>query len=195
MVERVDGAESELDVAFGIDVVEDFEGDVGDVLHIDVFVDHDDALGEHGLAERPDGIHHFAGLSGIGLADGNDHQVVKDAFDGKIDVDQFRDGEAHQREEDALDGFAHVGVLHGRLADDGGGVDGIFAMRDAGDVEDGVEIGEGVEAGVVAEGAFGAEFVEVDVAFEDDLAGGGDFEVDGFALDEFDRSATKESGD
>jgi len=42
VVERVDGAESELDVAFGVDVVQDFEGDVGEVLNVYVFVDHDD---------------------------------------------------------------------------------------------------------------------------------------------------------
>jgi hypothetical protein len=195
VVERIDGAECELDVALGIDVVENFQRDVGEILHVYIFVDHDDDLGEHGLAKRPDGVHHFASLTGIGLADGDDHQVVEDAFDGKIDVDQFRYGETHQRQKDALDGFAHVGVFHGRLADDGGGVDGIFAVRDAGDMEDRVEIGERVEAGVVAEGAFGAEFVEVDVALEDDFAGGGNFEVDGLALDEFDGGGAEESGD
>jgi hypothetical protein len=62
-------------------------------------------------------------------------------------------------------------------------------------MEDRVEIFERVEAGVVAEGAFGAEFVEVDVAFEDDFAGGGDFEVDGFALDELDWRGAEEAGD
>ena len=46
----------------------------------------------------------------------------------------------------------------GRLADDGGGIDGVLAVGDAGDVEDRVLILHGVEAGVVAEGAFGAEF-------------------------------------
>jgi hypothetical protein len=55
-------------------------------------------------------------------------------------------------------------------------------VRDALNVEDRVEIFERVEAGVVSERAFGAEFVEIDVAFEDDLAGCGDFEVDGFAF-------------
>ena len=67
------------------------------------------------------------------------------------------EGELHQGEEDALDGFAHPGVFHGRLADDGGGVDGVDAVGDAGEVEDGVVVLHGVEAGVVAEGAFGAE--------------------------------------
>src|SRR5260370_13216888 len=107
---------------------------------------------------------------------------MKQSVDREIDVDQFRNGQAHQREENALDGFAHVSVLRGRLADDGGGVDRVFAVRDALHVEDWVEIFERVEAGVVAEGAFGAEFVEMNMAFEDDLAGGGDFEVYWFAF-------------
>jgi len=59
-------------------------------------------------------------------------------------------------------------------------------VGDAGEVEDRVVVGEGVEAGVVAEGAFAAEFAEFDVALEDDFGVGGDFEVDGFALDDFD---------
>ena len=62
-------------------------------------------------------------------------------------------------------------------------------------MEDRVEIFEGVEAGVISKGAFGAEFIEIDVAFEDDFAGGWDFEVDGFSFDEFDRSGAEESGD
>ncbi len=59
-------------------------------------------------------------------------------------------------------------------------------MGDAGEVKDGVLVGEGVEAGVVAEGAFGAQFAQFDVAFEDDFGAGGDLEIDGFALDDFD---------
>ena len=105
------------------------------------------------------------------------------------------DRELHEREENALDGFAHPGVFHGRLADDGGGVDGIFAVGDAGDVEDGIEIFERVEAGVVAEGAFAAEFVEIDVAFENDLRVGGNFEVHGLALHQLDRLLAEEAGD
>ena len=48
---------------------------------------------------------------------------------------------------------------------------------------------------MVAEGAFGAEFVELDVAFEDDFGVGGDFEIDGFALDQFDGLFAEEAGD
>jgi hypothetical protein len=48
---------------------------------------------------------------------------------------------------------------------------------------------------VVAEGAFGAELAERDVAFEDVLGVGGDFEVDGLALDQLDGLAAEEAGD
>ena len=75
-----------------------------------------------------------------------------------MNVDNFRDGHAHGGEEDALDGLAHPCVLHGRLANYSGGVDGVLAMGDAGEMEDGVLVGEGVEAGVVAEGTLGAQF-------------------------------------
>ena len=96
---------------------------------------------------------------------------------------------------DALDRLAHVGVFLRRLAHDRGRVNRIFAVRDAGDVENGIEIFERVEAGVIAERAFGAKFVEIHVAFEHDLAGGGYFEVDGFAFHQIDGSAAQESGD
>ena len=186
MVERVDGAEGELDVALGVDVVGYAQDDFGNVLHVAVLVDDDDDFGEHGLAEGPDGVHDLARVAGITFADGDEHEVVEDGFDGEMDVDDFRDGDAHGGEEDALDGLAHPCVFHGRSANDGGGVDGVAAMGDAGEMEDGVLVGEGVEAGVVAEGALGAELAQLDVAFEDDFGAGGDLEIDGFALDDFD---------
>ena len=195
VVKRVDGAQGELNVAFGVDVVGGAEGDFGEVVGVAVFVDDDDALGEHGLAEGPDAAHDFAGVAGVGLADGDDHEVVEDGFGRKADVDDLGQCQLHEGEEDALDGFAHPGVFHGGLADDSGGVDGVFAVGDAGEVEDGVVVGHGVEAGVIAEGAFGAEFGEVDVAFEDVFGVGGDFEVDGFGLDELGGFGAEEAGD
>src|ERR1700722_9818001 len=138
MVERIHRAHSELNVALGIDVVEDFQGDIGDVLYVHVFVDHHDALGEHGLAQRPDSVHYFASLSGVGLLDGNNHQVVEDAFDGQVDVHQFWDGQLHQRQQNPLDRFTHVGVFLRGLANDCDGVNRIFSVRDAGNVEDGI---------------------------------------------------------
>src|SRR5580704_3493531 len=194
VVERVDGAERELDVAFRIDVVEDLQRDLADVLHVHIFVDDEDALGEHGLSQRPDGVHDFAGLAGIGLADGNDHQVMEYALEWKVYIDELGNGELHERKENALDGLAHPAVFHRRLAHDGGGVDGFLAMRNAGDVEDGVEIVQRIKTGVVAEGPLGAEFVKVDVALQNDFSIGWDFEVDGLALDELDGLLPEEAG-
>jgi hypothetical protein len=62
-------------------------------------------------------------------------------------------------------------------------------------MEDGVIVGEGIETGVVAEGAFAAQFAQLDVAFEDDLGVGGNFEIDGFAFDDLHRLAAQETGD
>ncbi len=103
--------------------------------------------------------------------------------------------QAHQGQEDALDGLAHEVVLHGGRADDGGRVDGVLALRDAGDVEDGVLVFERVVAGVIAEGAFRALFAQFHIAFEYDLRVGRHLQVAGFALDHLDRLAAQEPGD
>jgi hypothetical protein len=49
--------------------------------------------------------------------------------------------------------------FHGGLrdADDGGGINGLFAVRNSGDVEDGIRLRKGVIAGVAAEWAFDEE--------------------------------------
>src|SRR5712691_4831697 len=135
MVERIDRTKGELNVAFGIDVIEDLECDVGDVLRVDVLVHHDDALGEHRLPQRPDGVHHFPRLPRVRLLDRDQHQVVEDAFDWQVYVHDLGDGELHQRQEDAYDGLAHPAIFHRRFADYGRGIDWIFAMRDAANVE------------------------------------------------------------
>src|ERR1700687_290437 len=195
MVERIHRSQRELNVALGIDVVQDFQRDVGDVLHVYIFVYHHDALGKHGLPQRPDRIHYLASLARVRLLDGDDHQIVKDALDRQVDVDEFGDRQLHQRQEDALDCLAHVSVFLRRLADNRRRVNGIFPMRDAGNVKDGIKIFERVEAGVVAEGALAAKLVEIHIAFEDDFAGCWDLKVDGFTFHEIHGSAAQEAGD
>ena len=68
------------------------------------------------------------------------------------------------------------------------------AMRDATDVENGIEIFEGIESGVVAEGALAAKFVEVHVAFQNDFRVGRDFEVNGFAFHQLNWLLAEKSG-
>ena len=66
---------------------------------------------------------------------------------------------------------ADVEVFHRRDADDGGGVNSILTVRDGGDVKDGIRLGQGVVAGVVAERAFVAQRLgRVNVAFDDEVA-------------------------
>src|SRR4030095_4854985 len=101
------------------------------------------------------------------FADAHKDEVVEDAFGRQRDVYDL--GEIHL--EDGQEKFhgsaADIEVFHRRHADDGGGIDGVFALRDGGDVEDGIRLGQGVVAGVVAERAFVAErFGRVNVAFD-----------------------------
>ncbi len=120
---------------------------------------------------------------------------MEDAFDGQVDVHQFGDGQLHQRQEDALDCFAHPGIFLRRLAYYGGRVDRVFPVGHAGDVKDWILVFQRVEAGVISEGAFSAEFVELDITFEDDFGVGWDFEIDGLALHQLDWLLAEESGD
>src|ERR1035438_1147552 len=195
MVERVDRSKCELNVALRIDIIQRLKRDVGDVLHVDVFVDHDDALSEHRLTERPDSVHYFASLSRIGLANRNDHQVMEHAFDWEIDVDELRNGQLHQRQKNAFDSFAHPSVFLRRLADHRGRVDRVFSVRDAGDMKYGVFVFERVEASVIAEGSFGAKFVEIDIAFENDLGVSWNLQIDSLAFHQFDRLLAQKSRD
>src|SRR5207244_11370773 len=94
---------------------------------------------------------------------------MKNAFHRQVDVDQLRDGEFHERKKNALDGFAHPGVFHGRLAHDGGCVNRILAMRDAGEVKDGIEIFDRIKAGEITEGTLGEKLVEMNMSLEHKL--------------------------
>src|SRR5208282_4839661 len=176
------------------DVVGHAQHHLAHVLHVAILVHHHHALGEHRLPHGPYAVHHFARVPGIRLADRHDHQVVEDGFDRQVHVHDLRQRDPHERQKDALDGLAYPGVFHGRLAHDGGCVDRLLAVRHASNVEDGIEVFERVEAGVVAEGAFAAEFVQVDVALEDDFCRGRDFQVHGLALHQLHRLLAQEAG-
>src|SRR6202050_1772440 len=195
MVQGVHGAKNELNIALGVDGAERFPDDFAGVLDVHVVIDDDDNLGEHGLTERPDCVHYFACLAGVAFADGDDHQVLEDAFGGHGDVHNFRVLHFHYGHEDAFDGMAHEVVFLRRRADDGGQVERVFAMGDALYVEDGKLAFEGVKAGLVAEGAFGAHLADFDIAFEDDFGVGGDFEVNCFAGDQVNRVFAQEAGE
>src|SRR5580658_3064287 len=195
MVEGVHGTENELNIALRVDGAERFPDDFAGILDVHVVVDDDDYFGEHGLAERPDRVHNFPGLAGIAFADGDDHQVLEDAFSGHGHIHNFRILHFHHGHEDALDSVAHEIVFLRRRADDGGEVERVFAMGDALNMEDGKLALERVEAGVVAEGTFGAHLADFDEAFEDDFGVRRDFKVYCFTGHEINWVFAQETGE
>ena len=78
-------------------------------------------------------------------------KIMKNALDGKVDVDDLRDRKPHERKKNALDRLAHPTIFHRRLAHNGGRVDGILAMRDATEMENRIKVLERVEAGMISE--------------------------------------------
>ena len=61
-------------------------------------------------------------------------------------------------------------------------------------MKNGIQIFKRIEAGVIAEGAFGAKFVEMYVPFEHDFAGCRNFEIDRLAFHKLDRFLAQKSG-
>gem|GEM_PF-5521473 len=134
-------------------------------------------------------------MAGIFFLDFYESHVVERGFDGEVHVQDFGDSELDHGEEDAFDGFAHPSIFHGGLPNDGGGVDGVLAHGDGGDVEYGELPSEAVVASVVAEWTFELAFVGVDVAFDDEFTVGGDADIHGFAFDGMHSFAAEESGE
>ena len=195
VIQRVNRPHCELDITLRIDVVRHPQRDFAYVVYIAVFIHHDDALGKHGLPQRPDGAHDLARLSRIAFTNGHNHQVVEDRLRRQVDVDNLRRRESDQRQENALDGKPHPCILHRRLAYDGRGIDRILAMCDAGDMEDRIVVGKRVETSVIAEGPFGAQLAELDIALQNNLRMGGHLEIHRLALHQLHRRLPQESRD
>ena len=193
MLELVHRPEGELDVAFGVNVVESFPGDFAHIVDVHVVVHHYNTFREHRARQPPDSVHHFARVARVALPDRHDHQIVEDAFGGHVHVHDFGQLFPHQGEENSLYGVAHPVVFHGRRADDGRDVDGVFAPCEAGNVERRELVLERIITGVVAERPFGADVVEVHVAFQHDFRVGGHLQVYGLAGHEFQRIAAQDA--
>src|SRR5499425_1141518 len=193
VVEHVYGPQHELNVAFGIDVVQHFPDDLSRVLHVHVFIDDDDAFGEHRLAQSPDRVHDLARVAGVLFAYRDQHQVVEDALERQIHVHDFGELALKHGQRDADDRPAHPTIFHRRAAYDRRLIDRIFAVGDGRDMEDRVRLFESVEAGVVAERPFDHSLRRVYVAFEHDLGGRRNLHVDRDAFDHLDRLFAKEA--
>ena len=125
--------------------------------------------------------------------DGYDNAVVEHALKRHIDIHDLWQHLLEQRQKDALCRLGEKAVLHGRLSDDCGRVDGILAVRDRCDVKNGVIIRKRIVACVIAEGALSAHLVCIDIAFEDDLCRRRHLKINGDTFHEFDRFMAQKS--
>jgi hypothetical protein len=195
VIELVDRAERELEVALRVDVVERLPGDFRRIVDVAAGVHDDDHLREHHLAGSPDGVHDLPRLPRITLVDRDDHQVVEDAFDGERHVHDVGNRLSNEREEEPLDGLPHETVLHRRRADDRRHVDRPRTPRHGGHVEDREIVVQRVEAGVIAEGPFAPRLARIQVAFEDELRLGRHHHVDGLGPDHGNALLPQETGE
>src|SRR6185437_14243322 len=77
VVERIHRAERELNVALRIDIVGCAKDHLRYVLHIAILIDDDDAFGKHRLPHCPYAVHYLTGVSGVGLSNRDDHQIME----------------------------------------------------------------------------------------------------------------------
>ena len=195
MVEHVQRPVRDHHVPPPVDVVEHPPRHLGVVMHVHVRIHYHDALAELHLTRSPQGMHHFARVQRIALVHGHQGAVVEPAFFGEVEVDQLWEGEPHQRQEDALGGLAQIGVFHGSLPHDGGGVDGITTVRERRQMEHRIPVGQGVVAGVVAERPFGPGLVELHVPLEHELRMSRHLQVDRVAPHQLHCLAPQETGE
>src|SRR5215831_18920300 len=193
VIELIDRPQGELYVAFGIDVIQHSPGYPVEVPDVDVLIHDDYALSQHSPRQRPNAIHHFAGMSRVVFSYRYDHQVVKDAGKGHVVIHDFRELPLHQWQEDALDRFAHPAIFHRRLAYNRSLVNWVLAMSYTGDVKHGELILERIESRMVAERTFGPAFCRLDISLEYDLSIGRDGDVNGFPANKLDGFASQES--
>jgi len=96
--------------------------------------------------------------------------------------------------EDPPGSLANPGILHGGHPHDGGRIDRIAAMGDAGDMKTGIEIGQGVKTGMVTEGPFPNQlFRRIYIPFDHKIGIFGDPQFIGKALDEPDLFFTEKA--
>ena len=124
-------------------------------------------------------MHDFVSLPRVLFANGDEHEVVKYAFSGKRDIHDFREIHPKHREKNTYTRCAHVEIFHRRNSDNSARIHRVVTMSDRGDVKDGVRIDRRIKAGMIAEGAFGAEFTRLNVAFDDKVDVRRNFERNG----------------
>src|SRR5947208_14894484 len=144
-------------IALGVGVRAEPKEHFAGVMDVHVGVDHHDVFGEHHLSHAPEAVHYFIGLHGITLFDADKHQIVKHTFGGQSDIHDFGEVQLQDRQKEPHAGRTDVEVFHRWGPDDGGRIDRVLSMGDGRDVKNGIRLGQGIVASMIAEGTFIAQ--------------------------------------
>ena len=195
MIQHVYRPADQAHVALRVDVVAEPPQALFHVLNVHVVVEHEYHLRKHRLTESPERMHHLERMSGVALPNGNERDIVEDALDRQVQVRNFRQGKPQQWQEQPLGRLAEPAVLHGRASHDRAGIDGVPPVRDRGDMEHRVHIGQRIVAGMVAEWALHSVLRRIDLSFYDDLRVFRHLQVHGLRLDQVHGLFAEETGE
>src|SRR4029077_12623413 len=106
-------------------------------------------LGKHHLPHAPERVHDLARMGGVLLLDGDYRQVVEDAMNRQIHIDNLWEGESQERQKYSFRSLAEISVLHGRTSDNRRRIKGFLLVGQTGDMKNGIVVGERVETGVI----------------------------------------------
>src|SRR6266540_4099483 len=121
---------------------------------------------------------------------------MKYAVDRQIHIDDFRQSYTQQWEEQSFSCFTEVAIFHGWPPDDGGRINGIISMSDAGHMKNRIIVGERVKAGVVAKRTLPTKLLGgSDVALDDDIRIGRDLDIDRDAFYQFNAFLAQKTGE
>ena len=131
-------------------------------------------------------MHHLPGVTRESLANLDDRNMMKGAFDGQVVVDDFRDKQSDEWKEQAFRRFSKPAILHRRTPNNRRRIYRIRTHRYRCDMKNRIWLFERVKACVVSKGSFNPAFGWSNKAFQDKITICGYFNVDCFAADHVD---------
>ena len=169
MVQGVHRTQQDLHIPLRVQGTERLPHHLAVVVYVHVVVYHHDDLGEHGLPQRPNGIHDFSRVPGIGLPNRHNHQIMKNPLRRHRHVHNFRVLHLHHRQKDPLHRVAHVKILLRRRPHYRRQVNRLLAVCRALHVKDRVLPFERIKPGVIAKGALRPQFVQIHIPLKHNL--------------------------
>jgi len=159
----------------------------GEVIsYMNVAADYYYIFAEHHLPCAEKRTQHFHPLARIALLNTHYHQVVGNARGRHVELANLRgycnfDG----CKEYFFSSFSYPSILHGRHSYYCGGIDCIFSVGNAGDMEHRIEVGKRIKAGVITKRPLGDRgFGRVNISFYDEIRVGRYPQVVGKAFDQ-----------